>query len=299
MPTAIQNVPVTQIKAWDNDRKTFDRAKLQELADSIAAQGLAQPITVRPAKDGGYHIAAGERRYRAVSQILGWETIPAIVREMNDEELEALMLVENTGRADLNPIEEGEAYQRRADRYGWADKKIAQIAGKSAELVTRRRNLLTLHPDIKHLVARGHMPIGHAEALTPLDHNRQMIALRIFRDAKAGVPLSTFKGIVSQLLEKQSQESLFDLAEFWSNRLEQTLELPRSGKKAVTGAPASTDAPVIKTTNKDTVGSIFDRYISDLLTAGKTAEAATVGNLYNSLVHSNFTSVPADAKLLS
>ena len=106
--TEIANIPVSSIAAGNNDRKEFDPVKLEELAASIAAHGLAQPITVRPLSGliPGFEIVAGERRFRAISRVLQWDTIPAIVRDLDDEAASAIMLAENTGRADLNPIEE-------------------------------------------------------------------------------------------------------------------------------------------------------------------------------------------------
>lgn len=104
MTESIQFVPVAQIVPGNNDREEFDAVALRELADSIGQHGLAQPITVRPYGQG-FQIVAGERRWRAV-QLLGWETIPALVRPLSDEEASAIMLLENIQRAELNPIAE-------------------------------------------------------------------------------------------------------------------------------------------------------------------------------------------------
>src|SRR3990172_6037874 len=214
----ISQIPTFQIKPGNNDRVIFNQAKLEELAASIAAHGLAQPITVRPLLtctrcdytgphqedercpscggvdwvNGQYQIVAGERRFRAISQILKWDTAPCIVRPLGDEEASAIMLAENTGRADLNPIEEANAYASRAQRFGWNNDQIAKAAGVSSDLVKRRRGLLSLISDVQHLVAGGHLPIGHAEAMTGLDKGRQLIALRIYRESKNGLPLTQF-----------------------------------------------------------------------------------------------------------
>src|SRR5215813_13797029 len=117
---SIQHIPCTQIVAGNNDRKDFNDERMQALADSIRTNGLAQPITVRPIADERYEIVAGERRFRAVSQILKHKTIPCIVRAMDDEMAAALMLVENTGRQDLTPYEQACAYKARMDVYGWS-----------------------------------------------------------------------------------------------------------------------------------------------------------------------------------
>ncbi len=300
--TEITDLPVSEIAAGNNDRQDFDPAKLAELAASIAAHGLAQPITVRPLGGlfGGFEIVAGERRFRAISQVLGWDTVPAIVRDLDDEAASAIMLAENTGRADLNPIEEAQAYQSRIERFGWSPERIADIAGVSTELVKRRLSLLSLVPDIQHMVAFGHLPIGHAEAMTRLDRNRQLLAIRVLRE-KENVPLRLFRQIVNQLLEEQSQEALFDLADFWVQQVQEDAELPRKGKRAVTGAPTRDDLPEVPALNTigDTTGAVLDRYIAELERAGFPAEAAAVGNLYNALVRGNYTSVPLQAVLLA
>jgi ParB/RepB/Spo0J family partition protein len=302
--TTVTNLPVSQIIPGNNDRKDFDRARLEELAASIQAHGLAQPITVRPlAADllgqKTFQIIAGERRYRAISQILKWETAPCLVREMSDEEASAVMLAENTGRQDLNPIEEANAYYERIERFSWSVEQVAEVAGVSVDLVKRRLTLRNLADDIRGLVATGQLPIGHAEAMVRLDLNRQRIALRIYRESKNGLSREAFSGIVGQLLEEQSQDSLFDLESFWVSQVQAGAELPKSGKRAVTGAPIRNDVPLIEAGGKDTVGGIFDRYIADLKAAGLTAEAGAVGTLYDLLVKTNFVRVPNAARLLA
>ena len=300
--TEIANIPVSSIAAGNNDRKEFDQVKLEELAASIAAHGLAQPITIRPLSGliPGFEIVAGERRFRAISRVLQWDTIPAIVRDLDDEAASAIMLAENTGRADLNPIEEAQAYQSRIERFDWTPEQIADIAGVSAELVKRRVSLLSLVPDIQHMISFGHLPIGHAEAMTRLDRNRQLLAIRVLRE-KENVPLRVFRQIVNQLLEEQSQDALFDLADFWVQQVQDEGELPRKGKRAVTGAPTRDDLPEVPALNTmgDTTGAVLDRYIAQLEKAGFNAEAAAVGNLYDALVRGNYTSVPVNAALLA
>jgi len=293
----IVEIPCIQIIPGNNDRKFFDRAALEELAASIRQHGLAQPITVRPIGDDLYQIVAGERRFRAISQVLKRPTAPCIIREMNDEEASAIMLAENTGRADLNPIEEANAYQIRMQRFGWSVEKIADVAGVSADLVKRRLSLLRLVDDVQHLVAFGNMPIGHAEAMTTLDNNRQLIALRIFRESK-GLTLSQFRHIVSELLAEQSQESLFSLETFWLQQVKKE-ELPRRGKHAVTGAPVRNDLPPIEQqSSSDTAAVIMDQWIAKLIESGLKEEASVVGTLYDALVRMNYLAVPPQAILL-
>ena len=320
--TEITQVPITEIKPGNNDRKSFDRAALAELAQSIDEHGLAQPITVRRIWECSscgrrdpdfpewcddcqndtfsafYEIVAGERRFRAISEILGWDTIPAIVRDLSNEAASAVMLAENTSRADLNPIEEANAYQSRITRFDWSVSNIAKAAGVNTSLVKRRLALLALVPEIQHLVGNGHFPIGHAEAMACLDSNRQRIAARIFRES-TGIPLKTFRGIVNQLLEEQSQDNLFDLENFWIKQVQQEANLPKRGKKAVVGAPVCRDLPPVKLLLKASASAIIDNYIVCLQQSGHEREAAAIGTVYTALVHGNFMSVPMQSALLA
>ena len=298
--TAVADIDLALIIAGDNDRKTFEPNALRDLADSMARNGLAQPVTLRPVVglDGRrYEIVAGERRVRA-ARLLQWQCIPAIVRTLSDAEASAIMLSENTSRQNLNPIEEAQAYRKRIGANGSSEEDVARLAGVSVDLVRRRISLLNLDDDVQRLVASGQLPLGHAEAMTPLDHNRQMIALRVFSKS-SGMPLATFRGLVSQLLEEQAQDSLFDLESFWTQVVEQQKEIPRRGKHAVTGAPVRPDLPPVEIQNDDTVGQVVDRYIAQLIRSGMRLEAATVGTLYNALVHHNFVATPMLPVLLS
>ncbi len=307
-PTQIVEIPCEQIIPGSNDRKIFDQAKLEELAESIRQHGLAQPITVRPLPTGTaglfgsqgpaattYQICAGERRFRAISQVLRRPTAPCIVRVMDDEEASAIMLAENTGREDLNPIEEANAYQVRVERFGWSTARIAQTAGVSEDLVKRRLSLLRLAPEAQHLVSFGHLPIGHAEAMTALDHNRQRIAIRIFQQSK-GIPLAQFRHIVGELLAEQSQDSLFGLESFWVAQVKQQ-DLPRRGKHAFTGAPTRVDLPPVEAGQADSAAVVIDRWIAGLLEKGLQNEAAVAGTLYDALVRLNYLAVPQNALL--
>lgn len=316
---AIRNLPVSQVVPGNNDRKHFDQAALTDLAASIAAHGLAQPITVRqigtrcPAcgttlpdnaalcfdqshqnpmtSTAIYEIVAGERRFRAISQVLQWSEAPCIVRALTDEQASAIMLAENTSRADLDPIEEARAYQERMSRFEWSTAKVAEVAGVSEDVVRRRLLLLQLHPDVQHLVAKKHLPLGHAETMTRLDTNRQLIALRIYREAKA-MPLNTFIRVVSDLYEEQAQDALFDLESFWMEQAAQMAATPVRGKRAVVNVPTRPDLPAPEMKATDTASAVIMRYILHLDAQGLRQEAATIGTLYRALIHSNSMALP-------
>jgi ParB family transcriptional regulator, chromosome partitioning protein len=293
----IHQIPCTQIVPGSNDRKVFDEIKLRELATSIQEHGLAQPITVRPIEGKQqYEIVAGERRFRAISEVLQWETAPCLVRELSDEEASAIMLVENTSRVDLDPIAEANAYQVRVTKFEWDAKRIAEVAGVSVERVRARLQLLRLAEDIQHFVRTNAFPIGHALTIVDLDMNRQRIALRVFNAAKS-MPLSRFQEIVQELISQQIEESQLDMfADFWVKQV--TDEPPtRRGKHAKTGAPIAHTLPSVKITGKDSTGDILDRYITELLQQGHAEAAAAIGNVYNALVAGNWVSVPVNSVL--
>lgn len=287
---AIQMIPCASISAGNNDRKHFDPAALADLAASIAAHGLAQPITVRPYA-GSYQIVAGERRFRAISQVLGWDQAPCLVRSLSDEQASAIMLAENTGRADLDPIEEANAYSSRMQAFGWTPAHTAEVAGVSEDIVKRRVLLLGLHPDVQGLVAKKHLPVGHAEAMVKLDHYRQLIALRVYREAKA-MPLNTFCRVVSDLYGEQAQDGLFDLEQFWLTHAAEMAAAPIRGKKAVVNVPTRPDLPAPEMKTTDTTSAVIMRYILHLDALGYTGEAAAIGTLYRALIHSNSMALP-------
>lgn len=156
-------------------RRYFDETKLAELTESIKAQGVLQPVLVR--KDGdGYKIIAGERRWRA-AQAAGLKEVPALVREVTEAQAFELALVENLQRADLNPIEEAEGYQRLQDEFKLTQEQISQRVGKERSTVANALRLLGLPKDVKELVADGALSMGHARALLGVPRLPELQAL--------------------------------------------------------------------------------------------------------------------------
>jgi ParB family chromosome partitioning protein len=145
-------------------RREFSEAELQELQLSLQTSGLLQPIAVRPRSDGRFEIIAGERRFRAASR-LGWTTIAAVVRDVSDEQLLSLALVENLQREDLNPMEEAEGYRQLINEFGLAHQQVAQAVGKDRSTVTNALRLLSLPDEVQLLVRSGSLTLGHARAL--------------------------------------------------------------------------------------------------------------------------------------
>jgi ParB family chromosome partitioning protein len=148
-------------------RRSFDPDSLRELADSIAAQGVIQPIVVRPIAQERYEIVAGERRWRA-SQQAGLSEIPVVVREVDEQTAIAIALIENIQRDDLNPLEEASALQRLLAEFGLTHQQVAEAVGKSRTTVTNLLRLLELNDDVKQYLQDGGLEMGHARALLGL-----------------------------------------------------------------------------------------------------------------------------------
>ncbi len=148
----------------DQPRRRFDEAALDELAASIAARGVIQPVIVRPLGQGRYQLVAGERRWRAAQRAQLHE-IPALVRELSERDVMALALIENLQREDLNPIEEARAYQRLAEHEGLTQAEIARMVDKSRSHVANLQRLLALPEPVMELVEEGKLSMGHARAL--------------------------------------------------------------------------------------------------------------------------------------
>lgn len=158
-------------------RRNFDQDKLQELADSIAAQGVIQPIVVRPIEDGRYEIIAGERRWRA-SQLASLQEIPVVIREVDDQAAMAMALIENIQRDDLNPLEEATALDRLLHEFGLTHQQIAQAVGKSRTSVTNFLRLLELNESVKKMLELSQIDMGHAKALLGLKDKEQVKAAK-------------------------------------------------------------------------------------------------------------------------
>jgi ParB family chromosome partitioning protein len=158
-------------------RRDFNPDSLQELADSIAAQGIVQPIVVRPVGNGRYEIIAGERRWRAAQQA-GLDDIPVVVRDVPDQTAMAMGLVENIQRDDLNPLEEARAMHRLLNEFQLTHQQIAGALGKSRTTVTNLLRLRELNEDVKKLIEARQLEMGHARALLGLEGRTQSDAAR-------------------------------------------------------------------------------------------------------------------------
>ncbi len=172
-----QSIPLDQIAPNEEQpRDMFDLEKLHELAQSIRANGIIQPITVYRLKDGKYRIIAGERRWRAAA-LAGLTEIPALIRTVEQHQLLELALIENIQREDLNPIEIATAFQRLATQHGLTHEQIAERTGKDRSTITNLTRLLKLSPYVRSELAAGRISMGHGRALLNLtDERAQLLA---------------------------------------------------------------------------------------------------------------------------
>lgn len=171
-------VPVDQLHGGRlNPRKEFRESELAELTESIRQKGLVQPIIVRADSAGGYEIVAGERRWRA-SQRAGLHQVSVIVRDLTDQEVLELAIIENVQRADLNVIEEAGGYNELIERFNYTQEQLAEVIGKSRSHLANTLRLLKLPAAVQKLVSEGRLTAGHARALVGRD-DAELLAKRI------------------------------------------------------------------------------------------------------------------------
>lgn len=178
-----RSLPIEQIRAGAlNPRKDFREEELADLAESIRQKGLVQPILVRPDPvSGGYEIVAGERRWRA-SQRAGLHVIPAIVRELSDQEVLELAIIENVQRADLNAIEEASGYSDLIERFGYTQERLSEVIGKSRSHLANTLRLLRLPDLVRELIRSGKLSSGHGRALVGRDDAEELAERIVMQD---------------------------------------------------------------------------------------------------------------------
>jgi ParB family chromosome partitioning protein len=196
----LRQIPIDQLQRGKYQPRTHMNAEaLEELAASIKAQGVVQPIVARPLAAGNYEIIAGERRWRA-AQLAGLQTVPAVVRQIPDEAAIAIALIENIQRENLNPVEEANALTRLIDEFHMTHQQVADAVGRSRAAVTNLLRLLTLNPDVRELLENASMDMGHARALLALEGKDQSQAARQVVDK--GLSVRETEDLVRRLLSK-------------------------------------------------------------------------------------------------
>jgi len=232
---ALATLPLTAIDPGRYQPRTkMDDTALAELAASIRAQGVMQPVLVRPREGGRYELIAGERRWRA-ARLAGLGEIPALVREVPDEAALAMALIENIQREDLNPIEEATGLQRLVDEFRMTHEQIADAIGRSRSATTNLLRLLRLPKPVQRMLADGVLEMGHARALLALDGARLVETAQ--RVAARGLSTRETEALVARLLrgssparKKRTDRDLARLEEEVSGRLGTTVEI-HAGRK--------------------------------------------------------------------
>ncbi len=158
-------------------RRRFDAASLAELVESIKSQGMMQPVVVRPRAGGGYELIAGERRMRAAG-LAGFDSVPALIQDVSDEQALIMALIENVQRENLRPLEEAEALVRLREEFGMTQQAVADSVSKSREAVANLMRLLNLHSTVRQMLDEGALEMGHARALLSLPSAAQVVAGR-------------------------------------------------------------------------------------------------------------------------
>ena len=309
----LRKLPVSQIVAGDNDRTVFDEKDLNELAESIGKDGLNQPPTVRPIMvcpkghrsepyvtacstcglpvERRYEIVAGERRFRAVSTILQWTEMDAIVRHLNQEQADSIMLSENVHRKDLNAIDEARAYDKRIKRYGWSNAEAAKNAGVGDRRVTARLKLLNLMPEVQDMIAKNQLGVAFGEAMSVLDVNRQRIALGHLQ-SKDKVSQKEFNAICNKLAEEQAQESMFDLNALVAQAVEEFKD--ERGNITRRRFPVAEWLPEMK--RRGNIAKTFEHYLVELMSSPdpRVRDAAeVVGRVYSGMIAGGMAYPPA------
>ncbi len=231
------SLPVNRIRPGKYQPRTrMDQEALAELAASIKAQGLMQPVLVRPVERDRYELIAGERRWRA-AQMAGLEQVPAIVREVPDEAALAMSLIENIQRENLNPMEEAAGLARLADEFKLTHQQVAEAVGRSRSATTNLLRLLGLAKPVQSMLMEHVLEMGHARALLALDGARQIEAAN--KVAARGLSVRQTEALVQSLLKgagtvrgrrKRADRDLARLEEELSESLGTSVEI-KAGRK--------------------------------------------------------------------
>jgi len=235
-------------------RIDFDEAALQELADSIKAQGVMQPIVVRSIGADRYEIVAGERRWRA-SQLAALDTIPAIVRDISDETAIAMALIENIQRENLNPLEEARALKRLQTEFDLSQQEVATAVGKSRPVIGNLMRLLSLEREVSEMLEHGRIDAGHGKVLLALDGGDQVRAARKVVDSKLSVRQTEglVKAMLAPAVDTAPQRKDPDI-----DRLERQLS-ERFGTKVVIENKNGRGKLVIQYSDLDVLDGILNR----------------------------------------
>jgi ParB family chromosome partitioning protein len=215
-------------------RSTIEPQALSELAESIRAQGVMQPILARTLPNGRYEIIAGERRWRA-ARMAGLASVPALIRDIPDSQALAAALIENIQREDLNPLEEATGIQRLVQEFGYTHQAIAETLGRSRAAVTNLLRLLELAPPVRELLSEGRIDMGHARALLALPVAQQIDLAKL--TVSRSLTVREVEQRVADLLKAReprrprADRDVARLEEEWSDRLGTTVQIKARGRR--------------------------------------------------------------------
>jgi ParB family chromosome partitioning protein len=235
-------------------RRDFDQAALEELAESIRAQGVMQPIVVRPIDEKRFEIIAGERRWRA-SQIAGVDKIPAVVREVSDEAAIAMALIENIQRENLNAIEEATALKRLQSEFELSQQQVAQAVGKSRPVIANLLRLLSLELDVQTMIEHGQLDTGHGKVLLALEGAEQLRAAKQVVNGRLSVRQT--EALVKGVLADPNQNATKIDPDI--KRLEQDLSARLGASVAINHSGSGKGKLVVTYTNLDELDGILSR----------------------------------------
>jgi len=201
-PDKLQQLPVELLQRGQfQPRRQIDKEALDDLANSIAKQGVLQPIVARKLPSGDYEIIAGERRWRAAQQAQ-LDRVPVVVRELSDEDAMVIGLIENLQREDLSPIEEARGMQRLIEEFTMTHQQVADSVSRSRAAVSNLLRLLSLQSDVSSLLEQGKLDMGHARALLSLDEAMQQKAAQ--QIIKSGMSVRQAESLVRRLQEENA-----------------------------------------------------------------------------------------------
>lgn len=230
--TGFNEIPVDQIcRGRYQPRREMDNETLEELANSIRAQGVMQPIVIRPVETG-YEIIAGERRWRA-AQMAGLDAIPAVIRDVPDEAAIAMALIENIQRENLNPVEEAIALHRLQQEFELSQQEVAEAVGKSRSAVANLLRLLNLSDEVKTFLERGDIEMGHARALLPLSTELQLQAAR--EVVAKGLSVRDTEALARRLQQPTSEQQQVEAANEHLSQIAQQLSQHFAAKVTLSG----------------------------------------------------------------
>ncbi len=253
----LQQLDIEKIRPGQyQPRSAMDAAKLRELADSIKAQGIVQPIVVRPLAAGQYEIIAGERRWRA-AQIAELSQVPVVIKDVDDRQTIAMALIENIQREDLNPLEEASALQRLIGEFDLTHQQAAEAVGRSRAAVSNLLRLLELHPKVKEYVDDRSLDMGHARCLLAVDKQEQpAVAAEIIRK---GLSVRQAEALVRNWQRRGDEQAPAPRKDPDIANLEQTLAEKLCAKVVVNHSASGRGKLVIHYHSPDELDGILQR----------------------------------------